>query len=373
VRRRSARVQRLTTLLALLLFVATLGVGNAVIRDYEANQVLNDYRLGIIAVEQNIASTRSFAARKDEAHAWERLSAASDGLRSAGRSPAKDPTRVAQLREEISALEDKLNGVIIDLARTTPGSTPSSLTQTVNGLYSADPGAGRLWRIFGDPPTTGTVLQRGTNKVGSPVAVTAQGEALLTLDDARHLWRAEGNTVKEVPLEKTDSWKSATALASFAGNVYVLDTSSGQLWRYEPDFAGDLGDPIPFLPATLPPQTATGLAVDGDIWVLTATGEIQRYRRQGFDRVLTRLPFTPQWNGTALRPTFLQAIDSQRSIWLLDAPGHLVVQMTRDGREIARFPIPERLPNATAFFVSEGQRLAYTAHGSKIATTDLTR
>ncbi len=87
----------------------------------------------------------------------------------------------------------------------------------------------------------------------------------------------------------------------------------------------------------------------------------------------TRLPFTPQWNGAALRPTLMQALDAQRSIWLLDAQAHTVVQMTRDGREIARFAIPERLPVATAFFVSEGQRLAYTVHGSKIATTDLTR
>ena len=372
-RRRSARVGRLTTLLALLLFVATLGVGGAVLRDYEANQIVNEYRLSIVAVEQDIASTRSFAARKDETRAWERLAAASERLRSAERSPVKDPVRVAQLREEIGALEDKLNGVIIDLSKIVPGAAPASLAQTVNGLYAADPGAGRLWRIFGDPPTTGVVLQRGANKMGSPVAVTAVAEALLTLDDARTLWRAEGNTIKEVTLAKTDTWKSVTGLATFAGNIYVLDAASGQLWRYEPDFAGDLGDPIPFLPQTLPPGSATGLAVDGDIWVLTAAGELQRYRRQGFDRVLTRLPFTPQWNGAALRPTFIQALESQRSIWLLDGQAKVVAQMTRDGRELARFPIPERLPAPTAFFVSEGQRLAYTVHGSKIATTDLTR
>ena len=373
IKKRSARVQRLTTLLALVLFITTLGVGGAVIRDFEANQVVNEYRVAVIAVEQDIAASRSFAARKDDTHAWERLTAASDRLRTADRSPAKDPTRIAQLRDEIGGLEDKLNGVIIDLAKGGPGATPVSLTQTVNGLYAADPGSGRLWRIFGDPPGTGAVLQRGKDQVGSPLVVTAQGEALLTLDDARKLWRAEGNTVKEVPLEKTDTWKSATGLATFAGNVYVLDSASGQLWRYEPDFAGDLGEPIAFLPQTLPPGTATGLAVDGDIWVLTSTGEVQRYRRQGFDRVLTRLPFTLQWTGPALRPTFLQALESQRSIWVLDAQAHQVAQMTRDGREVARFQIPDRLPAARSFFVSEGQRLAYTAHGSKIATTDLTR
>jgi hypothetical protein len=49
------------------------------------------------------------------------------------------------------------------------------------------------------------------------------------------------------------------------------------------------------------------------------------------------------------------------------------VQLSRDGREVARFDLPQDLPPVTAFFVSEGQRIAYTAHGSKIATTDLSR
>jgi sugar lactone lactonase YvrE len=203
--------------------------------------------------------------------------------------------------------------------------------------------------------------------------VTSQGEALLSLDDARRMWRAEGNTVKEIPLAKTDTWKSVGPVATFAGNIYILDPKAGQLWRYEPDFAGELGDPIGFLPQALPADAARGLAVDGDIWILTDTGEVQRYRRQGIDRVLTRLPLTLTWNGPALRPTYIQAIDSQRSIWLLDATARVVAQVTRDGREVARFSLPDRLPDATAFFVSEGQHTAYSVHGAKIVATDTAR
>lgn len=372
-RRRSARVQRATSLLAVLLFLITLGIGAVVVRDYQANQVVNDHRLAIIDVENDMAATRSFAARKDTERAWEKLTSASQRLTSAARSPAADAERVAQLRGEITALEDRLNSVIVDLAKVVPGSTPSDLTQTVNGLYAADPLGGRLWRIFGDPVATGAVLERGKAGVGTPVAVTAQGEVLLTLDDARVVWRAEGNTIAALELPKKDTWKSATAIATFAGNVYVLDPKSGQVWRYEPDFRGRLDGPTAFLPTALPPDTATALAADGDIWVLTSGGEVQRYRRQGVERTLTRLPFTLTWIGTPLKPTHLQAIESQRSIWLFDAAARTVVQITRDGREIARFAVPTRLPDATAFFVSEGQRIAYTVHKGKIATTDVSR
>ncbi len=372
-RLRSARVQRATSLLAVALLLVTAGIGYAAVRDYQENQVRNDYRIAIVDVEQDLAASQSFAQRKDLDHAWEKLTAASGHLDAAARSPAADRGRVAELRSAITALEDKLNDVIVDLAKVTPGAKPGDLTQTVNGLYVADPGAGRLWRLSGDPLVAGVVLQRGKDGVGTPSVVAAQGDALLTLDDARKVWRAEGNTVKEVVLAGSDKWKASTDLSTFAGNVYVLDAASGQLWRYEPDFSGDLAGPVGFLPAALPPGTAKQLAVDGDIWVLTTSGEVQRYRRQGIDPVLTKLPFTLQWSGPALRPSLIQALDSQRSIWIVDSEAKVVAQVTRDGRELTRFRLPQRLPPATAFFVSEGQRLAYTVHGSKIAATDLQR
>ncbi len=371
--RRSARAQRATSLLAVALLLVTMVFGYAVVRNYQQDQIRNDYRIAVVKVEQDIAASQSFAQRKDADHAWEKVAAASQGLAAAGGSPVADRAQLARLQDQVSAVEDELNGVIVDLGKVAPGAKPAGLAQTANGLYAADPGSGRLWRLSGKPVVSGVVLERGKDGVAAPSFVTAQDDALLALDDARRLWRAEGNTVKEIPLPASDKWKAESGLATFAGNVYVLDAQSGQVWRYEPDFAGVLRGPVGFLPAALPAGSARQLAVDGDIWVLTSSGEVQRYRRQGVDPVLTRLPFTLQWRSTPLTPTHIQALESQHSIWLLDANAKVVVQVTRDGREIARWTLPQRLPPPTSFFVSETQDLAYTVHGSKIATTDLAR
>ena len=370
---RSRRVQRATSFLAVLLFLLTLGIGTAVVRDYQANQVVHDYRLAIVDVENDLAATRSFATRNDDDRAWEKLTAASERLTQAARSPAAERDHVAKLRSEILVIEDKLNDVIFDLAKVATSAAPAELTQTVNGLYAADPAAGRLWRIHGDPVTAGVVLERGKNGVGTPVSVAPRGEALLTLDDARKVWVAQGNEIVPFALPKPETWKSATRIATFGDNVYILDPVSGQVWRYEPDFRGVLDGPTGSIPVALPPETARAMAVDGDVWLLTSGGEVQRYRRQGFAPALTRLPFTLTWIGPPVRPTHIQAIETQRSIWLLDAPARTLVQMTRDGREVARFPVPKRLAEATTFFVSEGLRLAYTIHGSKVAATDVSR
>ncbi|OGN81222.1 MAG: hypothetical protein A2082_02215 [Chloroflexi bacterium GWC2_70_10] len=372
-RSRQMRLQRITSLLAAALLLITVGIGAVVVNDYQENQIVNEFRIAVVSVETDIASSRSFADREDTERAWERLEAASKRLEDAAGSPAADEVRVEELRREIRSLEDRLNSVIFDLAAVDPGAAPVRLTQTPNGLYAADPGSGKLWRIFGEPVTARVVLERGRDQVGTPLTVVAQEEALLTVDDGRVVWRAEGNALDRIDLPGTETWKGVTDLATFVGNIYILDGPSGQLWRYEPDFQDELQGPVAFLPEPLPAGSPRAVAVDGDIWILVADGTVQRYRRQGIDPVLTRLPFAPRWVEAAPKATAIQAIDAQRWIWLLDGTARQVVQVARDGREIARYALPARLPEPSAFFVSEGQQIAYTIHGSKVVATSVAR
>ena len=58
---------------------------------------------------------------------------------------------------------------------------------------------------------------------------------------------------------------------------------------------------------------------------------------------------------------------------MLDGKARLVVQLTRDGRELARFNLPSALPEATAFYVSEAQKVAFTLHGTKVVATSVQR
>lgn len=374
-RSRSQRLQRITSLLAVLLLLVTLGIGAAVVSDYQANQVINDFRIAVVSVETDIASARSFFDRDDLTRAWERLDAARDHLESAASSPAADQERVGQLRAEIRMLEDRMNNVIIDLATLAPGAAPVRLTQTPHGLYAADPAVGRVWQIYGSETVSAIPrFERGAGGAGRPLAVVAQEEDVVTIDDGRAAWKiAAAGAITRIELPGTETWKGVTDLATFVGNIYVLDGPSGQLWRYEPDRRGLLRGPVAFLPEPLPADSARAVAVDGDIWLLTRDGAVQRYRRQGIDPVLTRLPFDPRWVGAAPRATALQAVDSQRWVWLLDGPARTVVQVGRDGREIERFQLPERLPEPTAFFVSEGQQIAYSVHGSKVVATSIVR
>ena len=374
-RQRIARQRRFTTILAAALLAVTVGIAGLVLRDYQANQVVADYRLVVQRVEEDIASARRLLAqqRPDPDRAKERLASARTRIDEAARSPAAEPARLAALGDEITLIQDRIANVSVDLARVAPGAKPVQLAATVNGLYAADPGAGRLWRIFGEPVETGVVLQKGQRNVGAPVAVATQDDVVYAIDDQRRVWKAEGNTVVDVTPPDTDKWKSVTGLAVFVGNIYVLDAESGQVWKHEPAAGGRFGSAVPFVSTAYPPNSLRALAVDGDVWLVTVPGEIQRLRRQGLATAASRIEFTARWDGEPVRAHAIQALESQRSIYVLDQSGKRVVRVSRDGRENARFPVAPDLDGPTAFYVSEGQQIAYTIHGSKLAATDLSR
>jgi len=374
-RQRRARQRRVTTILAAALLAITVAIAGLVLRDYEANQVVADYRVMVQRVEEDIASARRLLTqqRPDPERAKERLAAARTSIEVAAGSSAAEPGRLAAFRDEIVTIQDRIANVSIDLARLSPGAKPAQLAATANGLYAADPGAGRLWRIYGDPVETGVVLQKGQRNVGAPVAVATQDDVVYSIDDQRRVWKAQGNTITDVTPPDTDKWKSVTGLAVFVGNIYVLDAQSGQVWKHEPEGSGRFGSAVPFVSTAYPPNSLRAVAVDGDVWLVTVPGEIQRLRRQGLATAASRIEFSPRWEGEPIRASAIQALESQRSIYVVDETSKRVVRVGRDGRENARFALPADLPPPAAFYVSEGQQLAYTIHGSKLAVTDLSR
>jgi hypothetical protein len=374
-RSRSRRQRRAMTTLAVLLLVAATGVGALAYRDYEANRASREYTLALVGAEDLIASAHRLVDRRPPDHdaARERLARATEKLDEASQSPFADTERIAALRADMATLSDQMNGVILDFSRFISGPNLAHATGNQYGLFITDPGSGRLWLVFGEALERAALLERGVKGVGSPVYLAVEEGAVYTIDDAGKLWRREGDQVVDVTPPEREKWKAPVSLAVFTNNLYVLDTESGQLWKHESNDGIRFGPAIGYLATPFPPNTARTLAIDGDVWITTSAGELQRFRRGALVATAARVEFAPRWEGTAPRASAIQAIDIQRSIYVLDAVGKLLVQLTRDGREIARFALPPDLPPASGFYVSEASQIAYTLHGTKIAATSIAR
>lgn len=371
-RQRSRRQRRAVTTLAILLLLAATGVGALAYRDYEAGSAAREYANAVAAAQDALASAHRLAERKppDPDGARTKIAQAREKIGDAAKFPTANRAQLDALAADADTLTDRLDGVILDLARIAPGAKPTQIVGNVNGLYVADPGSGRLWRIFGDPMQTGVVMQKGQKGVGAPTLVAWQDQVLYSLDDAHHVVRAEGDQVKDVTPQAA-GWKSTDAIAVFTLNLYVLDAASGQLWKHESSDGVSFGAATPYLDKAIAANTARSLAVDGDVWIVTSTSEILRYRRNPLVTTASRVDFTARWNGDAPHPTAIQAVSGQTNIYILDAIGRTITQLSRDGRELLRIGLPTTLDAASAFYVSEASRVAYTVHGSKIVATAL--
>src|SRR5438067_5648256 len=293
-RERSARRQRLTTLLALALLGVSIIIGAVVVRDYQANSVFSSYNLSVLAASNDLDSAQAFLDRKpaaDEDRARQKIDSARTHIAEARASPVASASHLATLSARADALFDRVNNVLIDLASVAPGAKVVSFAQTQLGLYVADPGSGRMWRVFEQPPgatIAAAVLQKGKAGVGDPLLVTAVENALFTIDDQNKVWKAEGNTVVDASPDGRDSWKSLTGLVSFSGNLYVLDTASGQIWRHEEDRGKYLAaDPV--LAQAFAPNALSSFAIDGSVWVTTTAGDVGLFRRSGLATTATKL------------------------------------------------------------------------------------
>ena len=380
-RSRSRRQRRAASLLAVLLLLVAGGIGVVAYRDFQLNQVKGDYALALLSIESDVSAAQRAVDRKppDRQLARQKIDHARQTLEVAARSTAAEETRIAALRDQIAALDDLITGVIVDLARVTgpdgqpiaPGARPTALAGNVNGLYAADPGAGRLWRIFGSPTQVAPVLTKGTVGVGAPRLVGNLNEVVYALDDQKRVWRSEGTGVADVTPDDSSTWKTADAFAVFVANLYVLDATSGQVWKHESFPGTGFQRAVAYLTDPMPTGIGRSIAVDQDIWIVTTQGDILRFRRLTTSFTASRVDFVPRWAGPAVKPTAIQAIDVQRAIYVLDAPNRIVVQLSRDGGEMARFALPTNLPEPSAFYVSEGSRTIFTIHGSKVVATEL--
>jgi hypothetical protein len=155
---------------------------------------------------------------------------------------------------------------------------PFNMTSVVFGdgaLWTIDGQRGRVFRIDPTGKTDPQEVYRAGGTYGAttgkdPRAITwdTAAQRLLLIDAGPTLFViAPGKPPAPVPMRGAKDLKSIAAIATYSGNLYVLDPLGGEVWRYLPGGDGfdseraavlggvDLGD-------------ARAFAVDGDLYIL---------------------------------------------------------------------------------------------------------
>jgi len=238
----------------------------------------------------------------DEAAARLRLGNAREFLDKA-RAARPDDTQLAKLQTDYSEVLARVNR-ITPLYGLMPlwqfRETGRKLNRILLGgdsLFVLDTGKGEVVRFIlsklGDSvtPATPDVVMRKGQVIGSAAisdlldadwaaAVGNQRSRLLALDTAGGLLGYDVTWgVTRIPLAGREKLGLPQLVKSYGGNLYVVDTKAGQLWRYRPSEKGYENQPEPYFAAATKVDLSgvQSVEIDGNVWVLFADGRLLKF------------------------------------------------------------------------------------------------
>lgn len=173
----------------------------------------------------------------------------------------------------------------------------------------------------------------GGDAIGSGHLIAIYGDKLYVLTDSGIIAIRLSDKKTSSVIPKSEGWGTISSLVSYGGNLYLLDTAKQRIWKYVATETG-FSELREYLnPDTLPDfSLATGMAIDGSVWIGTTDGKILRFT-QGKENT-----FLPE----GVEPAFGKHLsvftsDSVKNIYVLDSDNKRVVVIDKDGAYMSQY------------------------------------
>lgn len=323
------------------------------------------------------------AAANASADVAQRRAALAAALAEAEQARAIDPQdpRVGQLEAQARAALAVLDAVfdVPDLrpvitfsGRITAPLRPVALTAGGGSLWMIDGERGRVFRI---DPTDSTdpveVYRTGANYDGTPardpIAITWEqaSRRLLVFDVGHSLFAigTDGAAARPITLRGAAELGDPVAITSYVGNLYLLDPAAGEVWRYLPAGDGFDSERAGLLGGADLTQ-ASGLAVDGELYVLDATGQLRRFRSgKEVQPLLQGIDEPPD------SPVGLVEDTARGLLYVADRSGQRIVVSDRNGPFVRQYRNPAFF-DLTAIALGSDGATVYVLTGDGISAFD---
>jgi hypothetical protein len=167
-------------------------------------------------------------------------------------------------------------------------------------------------------------------------------------------------------IKKDDAWGVISSLVAFGGNLYLLDTQNGRIWKYVATDKG-FSELREYLnPDTLPDfSKATSMAIDGSVWIGTTDGKILRFT-QGKENTFVPKGVDPAFGLNLV----VYTDDSIKNLYVLDSANNRIVVLDKEGVYLSQYRyVTDASP--TSFVVSEEAKKIVLPSGGKLYGIDL--
>lgn len=274
---------------------------------------------------------------------------------------------LAQLKEEIQLSRQRVLGEhdvaseqFIDLGLLND-TTVDQLTSTPDAIYVLDRQKDRVVEIQVGNKKTEVVAGPAQIKDAISIAVYA-GRVFVNEEDGIY----EVGDARTQAVEK--EWDGDILFGAYAANLYVLGLSESEIWRYAGTDAGFSSQNDWLAPGIEPDLSGViSMAIDGSIWILTESGNVEKYTR-GNAQPLSDISASPPM----LDPRYIYTNEELDNIYILDPETARVVAFDKEGNYKAQYK-NEVFRTADGLFVSESVNKIIVPDGDKLFSVDLVR
>jgi hypothetical protein len=275
--------------------------------------------------------------------------------------------------EELDILKGKIDGLqgrvlglhtiqpetYSDLNLLSDGFSGTDIRLTEGILYAFDKNSRKVVKI--------NISSKHTQVSAGPANISEGVTAMAAYLDNIYVFEKDG--VYEVSRDKKkvleNSWSGNIYPYAYAANLYVVESSKSQIWRYTSG-QEQFSDGKAWLSeeANIDLSNAIKVAIDGNIWVLNSDGVINRFSA-GNQRNFN-LP--KDFRGVKFSDIYTS--EELENVFLLDKEGSRVVAFTKDGEYEGQY-VSEAIKNTTQIAVSGQEKKIILLNGSRLLSLPL--
>ena len=360
----SSQNKKLTFSVALILiFILAVSIGFG-IRQKKINDVKSKYQGILQQVQSEIDEAISLASVSPE-RSRELFYDAEQKLASIEDLKIKDP-KYDDIRKKIDSSRASILGeflatpeLFLDLGLLSSGFKGDALTVSGGNIFILDKAGKRIVSI---------AISTKKSKVVAGPGVIDEAFDLASYEDRAFILAGDG--VYEVDKQKNKviekSWEGKALIKAFAGNIYVLDESGNQIYRYA-GVGGAFPNKTNWLSASIKADFSgvRQWVIDGAVYTLFPNSKILKYS-QGSPQSFRIIGVTPEIGNVDA----IFAGDDTQYIYLLDRAGKRVVVTDKKGTYKAQY-LSESISGASNVIVSEADKKIILLTGDKLFSIEI--
>lgn len=213
--------------------------------------------------------------------------------------------------------------------------------------------------------TKASQLLAGQEKLGTAKMASLNGDIAWVFSEDKGILKVDTKNNAVVTAIKNDSeWGNIADFYGFGGNVYLLDETKNQIWKYLPTVAG-YSDKREYFKGSVDLKGAKKMEIDSSVWILKSDGNLYKYTQGtadyfslgGLDKPIKELQ------------NFFVA-DQTDNVYLLDGGNNRLVVVDKKGAYVGQYQ-SDKLTSFSDFVVDETEKKAFFLSGSKIFQMEL--